>query len=340
MIQERQNMIVTTNFNNSTEDMARYGGRDDIRRFCISNRLNGLEYMRIPQCPEDKVPMELIQGIHLSSYQSWMDLWMGNKKALLEEYGSMEVIEQLYGGTTPQAMVENLRGELHQAQVLGAKYVVFHVSEVKIIESFTHRFQYTDREVITAAAELINQVLDAGNYSFDFLMENLWWPGMNLMNPEITEELLERVHYEKKGIMLDTGHLLHTNIGLHSQEEGVDYILQVLDRNRQIKSYIKGIHLNQSLTGDVACDMKQRLESGEIRLKTDYWERYAQVYSYIFQLDQHKPFTAAGVKGLIEKIAPKYLTFEFITRNRAEHERYLQAQWSALAPDRRGKIIC
>ena len=75
--------------------MARYEEKDDIRRFCIKNHLDGMEYMRIPQCPEDKVPMELIQGIHLSSYQSWMDLWLRKKKVLLEEYGSMEVVEQL-----------------------------------------------------------------------------------------------------------------------------------------------------------------------------------------------------------------------------------------------------
>ena len=50
--------------------------------------------------------------------------------------------------------------------------------------------------------------------------------------------------------MLDTGHFLHTNLDLKTQEEGVDYLNQMLDAHGDLVSYIKGIHLQQSLTGD------------------------------------------------------------------------------------------
>lgn len=322
-------MIITTNFNNTLDDMKRYHGKEDIRRFCRDNHLDGLEYMRFPYYPEDQIPMDMVQGIHLSSFECWMDLWLGNQKALLDEFGSMKTVEQVYGGTTPETLIRHFQKELDFAETLGVKYVVFHVSEVKVRESFTRRFCYTDHEVISAASDLINEILRNREYTFDFLMENLWWAGLTLTKPEITEELLTNIRYDKTGIMLDTGHLLHTNLDLRAQSEGVDYILQVLDQYQNIMDEIWGIHLQQSLTGDVARLLQKQINRGDIMLKRDYWERYAQVYPYVFSLDQHKPFTDDKVMSMVEKINPKYLTFEFITKSRAEHEQYLREQWAA-----------
>ena len=49
--------------------------------------------------------------------------------------------------------------------------------------------------------------------------------------------------------MLDTGHLIHTNTDIKTQQDAVDYINTVLDKHDELSSYIKGIHLNQSLSG-------------------------------------------------------------------------------------------
>ena len=54
------------------------------------------------------------------------------------------------------------------------------------------------------------------------------------------------------------------------------------------------------------------------------------VYTYVFKADQHKPFTCAGVKKLIERIHPDYLTYEFISENREAHMEMLKAQVAAL----------
>ena len=139
--------------------------------------------------------------------------------------------------------------------------------------------------------------------------------------------------------MLDTGHLLHTNLDIKTQSEGVGYIFQVLDRYHDLCDEIQGIHLQQSLTGDVARLLQKQMDDGELVLKKDYWERFSQVYPYVFSLDQHKPFTDDKVMNLIEKIDPKYLTFEFISRNREEHERYLREQWVALRRHKSGQRL-
>ena len=96
--------------------------------------------------------------------------------------------------------------------------------------------------MVDAAAELINSLLDGKGYQFEFLMENLWWPGLTLTRPEITERLLSQVHYPRKGLMLDTGHLMHTNWELRSQEEAVDYI-----RNRW-RPMVRWLPLSEACT--------------------------------------------------------------------------------------------
>jgi hypothetical protein len=55
------------------------------------------------------------------------------------------------------------------------------------------------------------------------------------------------------------------------------------------------------------------------------------MFEHAFKVDLHRPFTCPGVLELIERIAPEYLTFEFITENTSQHKAYLQEQKKALA---------
>ena len=217
-------------------------------------------------------------------------------------------------------MIEGYRRDLDYATRMGAEYVVFHVVQVDDEEGITYKLKHTDREVIEEAADFINELLDGQKYDFWFLMENLWWPGLTFLHPEDTQILLDRVHYEKKGFMLDTGHFLHTNLDLETQEEGVTYIQKMLDAHRNMISYIKGIHLQQSLTGDY---VKKWLQSAH-ELPKDPMERFCKVYEHIFQIDQHEPFTAEGVENLVRRIDPLYVTYEYITRSREELSAYLR----------------
>ena len=218
-----------------------------------------------------------------------------------------------------EELIRHYRKDLDYAKWMGAEYVVFHVVQVNDEEGFTYVMQHEDREVLTAAASFINELLEGQDYDFWFLMENLWWPGLNFLSPEDTRYLLERVHYEKKGFMLDTGHFLHTNLDLKTQEEGVDYLNQMLDAHEDLVSYIKGIHLQQSLTGDY---VKEWLSTRH-ELPEDPAERFCKVYEHIFKIDKHEPFTAEGVPAMVQRIQPLYVTYEYITRSREELGKYL-----------------
>ena len=70
--------------------------------------------------------------------------------------------------------------------------------------------------------------------------------------------------------------------------------------------------------------------SSTSELSEDYNERMEKIYTSVFRMDQHKPFTCAGVRELIKRIDPDYLTYEFISNNREEHMELLRQQRQAL----------
>lgn len=315
------------NMTTSSQDLDRFQDKEDLLRFYEEKGIDGLELMLVgnPKIPE-KIPPGAVKGVHLSFYPCWYDFWNGNLEALNAEFGTPEAWKEVYGGETQDALVKRLKLELDAAQRANVKYVVFHVSECTLGECFTYRFLHTDEEVCTSACELINTLLEGENYSFFFLVENLWWSGFTMTDSRVTEALLNGIQYEKKGIMLDTGHLLHTNRGLRTQEEGIAYIHRILDGNGHLCSYIRGIHLQQSLSGEY---VEKAIQTGW-NPAASYTERLRQTYSHIFQIDRHNPFTGEGIGDLVQRINPAFLTFELITKNREVHEKRLWQQIEAL----------
>ena len=320
-------MKQTMNITYTEEDMGRYNSREDLQRFYKEKGLDGLELMLCynPDLPEKVVPEEVI-GIHLRYFPGWLDFWRGNTDALLEEYGNRETWEMFYGAKTPDELLNGWREELEIAHKTGVKYVVFHVAECTLGETQTYKPLHSDEEVCDAACEIINRLLDGKPYKFYFLVENLWWSGFTMTKPAVTKRLLDGIHYQNKGIMLDTGHLLHTNLDLVSQDQGVRYIHSVLDHMGDLAGWIRGIHLNQSITGDYVKSVLRQPFS----LEGSYWDRLGRLYSHILRIDCHRPFTASGVPGLIERLDPAFLTLEFISTSRQQQEQQLTEQLEAL----------
>ena len=320
-------MTIEINLTDTTMDLDRFRDRQDLQQFYRGKGIDGLELMpcmgtEIP----DIIPQEDVIGLHLKYFPCWLEFWRGNEKALAAEYDDRETWSRFYGGTTREAFLKPFQDQLDMAQRIGAQYVVFHVSECTLEECLTYKPLHSHMEVVEAAAEVINTLLDGHDYDFWFLCENLWWSGLDLMDNRVTKALMDGIHYGKKGIMLDTGHLLHTNLELQTQDQGVTYIHQVLDRMGDLSAYIKGMHLNQSLSSDYV----KSVIADPPALRGNYWDRISALYSHIAKIDFHEPFTAAGVAPLIRRIQPEFVTIELITESRQQHEAYLMAQMKAL----------
>ena len=319
-------MKITMNMTDCRWDEERFLDGQDAADYLRKMELDGLELMHCQGGDPSFFPREIICGMHLRNWNDWVDLWQENWEPLREEYGSLKQAEKVYGRLDRNSIIRPLERQLSMAASLGGSYGVFHVCDVKTTELYSYQFLHTDEQVVDAAAELINTLLDGKDYPFEFLMENLWWPGLTMTRPEITERLLAQIHFPRKGIMLDTGHLMHTNLNLTSQEEAAMYLTRQIKKHGALSSYIRGIHLNQSITGAYVRELLKNRE----RMPGEYEKRQEDCYLHVFQIDAHLPFTGAGVREVVETLQPEYLTFEFITSSREEQEEKLRLQWKAL----------
>ena len=313
------------NITTSEDDVDRFESSADLTDM-IEPHFDGVELMYYREDVRQIIPKEKVVGYHMQFYPTWLDFWKGNEERLLKEFDTRENWERYYGGADREGILRRLKADLHMAHEYGAEYVVFHVSESTVEESFTWNYFYSAEEVVDAAAELLNDLFKDEDGEIALLVENLWQPGLTMTRPEITKRLLEKIEYPNKGIMLDTGHLLHTNTALRTQEEGIAYIHQMLDKHGDLCKYIRGIHLHQSLTGEYCENMK----NNPPKMEAKFEGRYMQMFFHAFAVDKHEPFTGEGVKELVECIAPEYLTFEFITADNAQHRGYLEQQLKAL----------
>ncbi len=275
---------------------------------------DGLEIQVIDDPPEGLVDPALVTGLHMACVPCWYALWTEDEKALLDEFGTLAEAEEYYGGPlTRDTLLNKFRRDLVWAERFGAEYLVFHIAESRVIESFTEEYLRTDEEICAACAEMLDILFEDRKDGPLLLLENLWQPGMNLRRPEITRDMLTAVKYPNKGMMLDTGHLMNTNTSVDTQEQGLAWIHQVIGAHEaagfDLCGAVRGVHLNASTSGSYA----EKIKRDPPELKGAYKDRTSKMFFHVFERDQHRPFTAPGVKELVDRLAPDYLTTELIT---------------------------
>lgn len=289
------------------------GGWDGLRRDCASLGVDGVEGIWAGEEIPHDFPPDLLVGYHLTFFPDWLDFYRQDKTALLRKFGSMEQVAYHYGSASPETLLQLYRDDLQRAKALNAKYVVFHVSDVSLEEGYTYRWLHSDEAVIDASAEIVNLLLDGQDWPFEFLMENQWWPGLTFTEPDKTARLLDAVHYGRKGLLLDTGHLMNCNPAIRTQADGIAYIHAMLDAHGDLCRNIRGVHLHQSLSGAYV-----RTHTGAMPpdLPEDYNARFGVSYGHILQIDRHHPWTTPAVADLIRRIDPAYLTHELSASGR------------------------
>lgn len=310
---------------------AEYGGWEGLRRELQTLGLDGVEGIWGGEDIPAGFPKDLLTGYHLTFFPDWLDFYRDDRAALTRKFGNTEAAYRFYGGRGPETLLELYRADLERARSLNARYVVFHVSDVSIEESYTYRWLHTDEEVIDASVEIINLLLRDMAPDFDFLVENQWWPGFTFTEPEKTARLVDSIAYARKGILLDTGHLMNSNPRIRTQAEGLVYIHTMLEQHGELSRMIRGVHLHQSVSGRYV-----RSHTGVLPdLPTDYVQQFAASYGHILQIDRHRPWTNAGVSALLEQIDPLFLTHELSAGTRAARLRAVRRQMNTVKRGRK-----
>ncbi|MCD1146811.1 TIM barrel protein [Peptoniphilus sp. KCTC 25270] len=310
-------------FISETSLLSEYKNREDLET-SYAPYVDGLEIIRCGCEDKEYIDKEKVIGVHLPFYSDWISYWIGKEDLLKREYGSQKIWEEFYGGKDPNHLIPYIQKDMDYAQEVGAEYVVFHVSNVSVYETFYRKYDYTDEEVIDYSIEFMNKLFEGKNYTFEFLMENLPWPGLRFDNGNLAKKLLDGVKYPKKGFMLDTGHMMQNNLDLETQEEGVEYVMNFFQKNPQLIPFVKGIHLHQSITGSI---VKEGLKNIPV-LKEDFYEKFAQAYDFIHKVDTHSVITAKNTREMIEFLQPEFLVYEYRSSSRKEREEKLKLQSS------------
>lgn len=316
-------MLKIINLSTYKFDMDRYeNNSENINKFLKNHKVDAIELLAPLGYREELISKDIIKGVHLKHYPMWLDFWNGNKEGLLEDFNSVEDVINFYGGNSKKDIIDHYKEEIKVAESLNAEYAVFHVSHVKLNHCYSYDFTYTDKNVIDSTIELVNEIFKDLDTNITILFENLWWPGLRMVDCELVKYFIENIEYENKGFMLDTGHLLNTNLNINTEEEGIDFLIDTVTNLGELKKYIKGIHLSKSISSKYVKEQISKFSNTS--KKIDVFNE--EVYFHVAKIDEHKPFTNKKIKDLVDVINPKYLVYEFITTSLEELSKYINIQ--------------
>ena len=323
-------MLTLTNLSNADCDVEHilHGDADALPAILQELGLDGIEFMLCAPWDRTLFPPAYIKGVHLLFWPTWVDFWRGNRSALMAEFGSEDNVRGYYGSLDVADWVEGWRENLRRAAECQPQYLVFHVAHNCTSEMYTRTFSVTDEEVIRADIELVNAIVGEIPRGCKLLFENLWWPGLTFQKPQLAAELLARVSYPDTGFMLDTGHLMNTNLDLQSEAEGAAYVQKIYHELGELGKRVYGIHLHQSLSGTYTREMMRRHVGWKTPLD---WQT---AMDYVMHVDQHQPFHTDAARRIVETVQPMYLVNEFQHRSRDDLVSKLHIQQRATAHDR------
>ena len=302
---------------------------EEIKRFVEKQNMDGIEIGLTQTYPLEKIPKEIITGVHLSFYPMWIDFFRQDKEKLSKLFKTEEEIIKYYGGSNPEILIHNYKVQYERAKALGAKYMVFHVCHILPEDSFTFKYDYTDKEVFEETLNLVNAAFDADEDGPMLLFENLWWPGLTYLDKNLAEDFINRVKYKNKGYLVDISHLILTNKEIGNEYEAYKYISKVYKELGNTSKWIKGIHLNKTLPKVyMKRDHSYALE--QYKGAKDSRQKQMILKKHINQMDGHKPFDHPIAKKIVDLIKPTYCVYETSPSSRYELAYFIKKQNEAL----------
>lgn len=278
-----------------------------LRDFTKEFDLDGIEQFIYTMERPGKSYKDLTTGVHLNYWPYWMDFWLKKAKRLKQQFRNVIERNQYFrDALSREEWLSVIRRNIGAALTEAPEYMVWHVAEANNEEIFTWEFNYSDREVLTACADVFNSVADEIPENVTVLFENLWWPGLRLTDPRNVKYFFERIERKNVGIMLDTGHLMNTNNRLKTEEDAADYVCRVYEKLGSCAELVKGVHLSCSLSGQY-----QRTFDRRVPANLDS----AMIWQHVAAIDTHKPFETEAARKILQCINPEYVVHEFTYDN-------------------------
>ena len=222
----------------------------NLKDYIASLNLDGVEWMVYDARTYPEADDAFAVGAHLNYWPMWWDFYHQQADRYSAFFHTEAELQAYFGAANVSDWLNVIRKNLQAAVLKNPEYVVWHVAECTPVEAYTFKFNHTDMEIVNVAADIFNEVGSQIPENITVLFENLWWPGLRLTDPAVVDCFFNRIQRDNVGIVLDTGHLMNTNVKLRTQAEAVAYICSVVEGLGSLKELLRGIHLNCSLSGD------------------------------------------------------------------------------------------
>ena len=207
-------------------------------------------------------------------------------------------------------MVDNIRTSIEKASVLKPAYGVIHAGSANIDELFSETYSDSDKEVLSAFAELMNEAVSSfpkGEPPFKLMFENQWWPGLRMLDGKDYRILKDKIEFENWGLCLDTGHLLVTTQRSKDELQSIDLLTEIFEGYPQdMLDDIGTIHLHVNSSADYI----KNYDAPEDFPKMSIGERLRAGYGFVGGMDQHRPFSVKEVRRITDILKPDYVTHE------------------------------
>jgi sugar phosphate isomerase/epimerase len=202
-------------------------GWNELDKILQEYKLDGIETMTGGFYKPENIEKVKTIGHHLLYFPSWIHMWLEDEDELIKEFESLEEAIEVYGEWGRQRLIDFYKEEFLDSIKMESEYMVFHVAHVGLDEVFSDNFKYGNKKVLDYTAELLNEIFKDVKDGPVLLLENLWWPGMDLLNEKEAKEFLDQINYPNKGIMLDIYHLTLTDKNIKNFE-GVERYIEKL----------------------------------------------------------------------------------------------------------------
>ena len=265
-------------------------------------------------------------SVHLPYVVDWYGVWKGRLK-IPDEMDDDEVRFFSYGRDRQQ-IIDTVRKSIECASPMKPAYGVIHAGSANIDELLSERYSETDREVLTAFAEIMNEAVSAfpnGEPPFRLMFENQWWPGLRMLDDKDYRILCDRIEFDNWGLCLDTGHLLVTTQRSEDELQSIDLLTDIFSGYPEDMIDDIGVihlHVNSSAGYIRNYDRPEGFDTMSIK------DRLKEGYRFVGGMDQHRPFTTKDVMRITDILRPEYVTHEMGAPETSVREKDYQTQRS------------
>lgn len=247
-------------------------------------------------------------SVHLPYAVDWYAAWTGVRE--VPDNISDEDVRYIFYGRDKEDITNNLKLAIENASAVGPAYAVLHACNANLNEMLEYGYSDDDEKILSVFIDMVNAVVSSfpgGEPPFRILFENLWWPGLRMLDDRGFRLIEEKIEFENWGLCLDTGHLLISTKRSREELSSIRMLEGIFEKYPEdMMDKIITMHFHQNTSADFMRSYARDSKYTEM----DVMERLDAAYEYIFGMDEHRPFTMKEAVGLVDIIRPEYVTHE------------------------------